>query len=204
MGWFWALSITIACGWPVVLAISNERASSRAHARRRLRAGGARPADGSVVTLTGTVRAIGPLLEAPLSGRGGVLYRSAGRLPRTEPVVEAQMVAFELHTAEGIVRVDGAWAELLLPPVPLAPRQLERERSFLVRGGLEIMDDADLATANFAELVLEPGHKISVHGLARIVLDPASSTERGYRDDGPRRITIIEPPAAPITIARVP
>jgi hypothetical protein len=53
---------------------------ARAQARKRLRSAPRELADGSVVTLTGVVRAKGETMTAPLSGRQAVAFASTARI----------------------------------------------------------------------------------------------------------------------------
>ncbi len=107
------------------------------------------------------------------------------------------MVPFELETAEGIVRIEGDAADVILPPLPVIPRDLERVRRFLAAHNVSA---EHAATAGIDEIAIEPGARITVQGLARVEADPASLGERGYREDAPTRVTLEPHPAHPLTI----
>lgn len=191
----------MASAWALKVGLRELRAArARAAARERLRAGATQIADRTVVTLTGTVRASAPdtLLEAPLSGRRVVYHRSVARMRLHDlTAVAAEMVPFELETAEGIVRIEGAAADVILPPLPVIPRDLERVRRFLAAHDVSA---EHAATAGIDEIAIEPGARITVQGLARVEVDPASLGERGYREDAPTRVTLEPHPAHPLTI----
>src|ERR1700733_9199370 len=82
---------------------------ARAAIRKRFQAGQSSLADNTVVTVTGTVRAIGDSLRAPLSGKPCVLHRSTARVLTSAGggVIAAhsrcEMVRFELETHAGKV-----------------------------------------------------------------------------------------------------
>jgi hypothetical protein len=191
----------MASAWALRVGRRELRAArARAAARERLRAGATQIADRTVVTVTGTVRASAPdaLLEAPLSGRRVVYHRSVVRMRLHDlTLVAAEMVPFELETAEGIVRIEGDAADVILPPLPVIPRDLERVRRFLAANN-ESTEHA--AAAGIDEIAIEPGARIAVQGLARVEVDPAGAGERGYREDAPTRVTLEPHPAHPLTI----
>ena len=191
----------MAAAWAVQLGVRKLRdARARAAARSRLRAGAKPIADCTLVTVTGTVRArdAGALLEAPLSGRRVVYHRSAARVPLHDfSATAVEMIPFELETADGIVHVEGDAAEVVLDPAPVTPRDLERVRRFLAVHGAS----AEHAfTAGVDEIAIEPGARISVHGLARIEADPSGAGERGYREGAPARVTLEPHAAHPLTL----
>jgi len=195
-------------------AIGNALWGPRARARKRLDAGTTTTiADREIVTLTGIVRALGELLEAPLSGKPCVLYAAFGRVYETTgptltrraqtnlvaTVTEVKLVPFELETPDGLVRIEGESAEIEIPPGPLIPRKIERERQFLLAHG----ESGELVRgAGFEELALAPGAKIRVQGMAIVELDPAGGGERGYREHAPRRIRLVAHENHPLTIGR--
>lgn len=192
-------------------AVGNALWGPRAQARRRLREGSAKLADREVVTLTGTVREAGDLLEAPLSGRRCVLYQAIGHVKELQSgdryaksigeIVEHEMVAFDLDIGDAVVRVEGNAAELELPPIPLMPRKLEREVGLFQRHGYQA---ALTRTSSCGEVVVVPGDRVAVQGMAIIELDPSSPDERGYRENAPRKIRLVAHEAHPLTIGRPP
>lgn len=177
----------------------------RARARKRLDRGQTVIQDGSVVTITGVVRPVGELLIAPLSGKPCVLYEATGRVfgKGGNPTVlvadigEARMTAFELETADGVVRVEGDRAETDIPTLVLFPRQLDREQAFMVAHD---QSPQYLRHSSFHEVRVEPGTKIRVQGMAIVELD-ASAPEGGYRD-GARRVKLVAHEQHPLTIGR--
>ncbi len=191
-------------------AIANALWGPRARARKRLDAGTRTTiADREIVTLTGVVRAIGELLEAPLTGLPCVLFEAVGRVygetvGRNARNVEAEvteqkLIPFELVTPEGVVRVEAEHAEVELPRIPCIPRKIDRERTFLLEHG----QSAEMIRyAGFDELRIVPGDKIRVQGMAIVELDPGDGAERGYREDAPRRIRLVPHAEHPLTIGR--
>ena len=161
---------------------------------RRLRSGSLTLADGAIVTVIGTIRETANLVEAPLSARQCVVVHATAELPEVdrtgagEYVVLATrlMVPFELDTPAGIVLVDGTHADVDIKPQSIPRRSLERERAFMVahKRGPEI---APVAT--FGEVVLVPGMRVAVHGVA--VIENVEHGERGYRDAPPTRTRIV-------------
>jgi hypothetical protein len=79
--------------------------------------------------------------------------------------------------------------------LPLIPRKLELEQSFLDRAGL----DAYARNAGFNECHVEVGAKIKVHGVSRSEL--ATAGETGFRE-APTQIRISGDDAHPLTIDR--
>jgi hypothetical protein len=96
---------------------------------------------------------------------------------------EAQAAPFRLRTPHGDLHVDTTAAELALVPSTLISRMEDREVAFLRRHGF---DAVRRATTGFDEILIVPGATITVRGLVRIEVDPASSAERGYRDELPQ------------------
>lgn len=191
-------------------AIGNALWGPRARARRRLDAGARTTiADREIVTLTGTVRAIGELLESPLTGTPCVIYEAVGRVYRTLPghnkraldaeVSEQKLIPFTLETAEGPVHVEADHAEIELPRLPCIPRRIERERAFLREHG---QSAEEIRIAGFDELRISPGDKIRVQGMAIVEQDPNGAGERGYRADAPQRIRLVAHADHPLTIGR--
>lgn len=194
-----ALLLLVALGKGLV-TVAGELRSDRGFikARLRLRGGAPRLADHEVVTVTGTVRVLGALLEAPLSGRLVVFHRTVARVSEIGVrVVACQMVEFELETDDGVVRVLGDTADTAFLPTPVIPRQLPRVQRFLRENGLA---SEYAAGAGTDEVVIEPGTRISVHGVARVELDLASTGERGFREAAPARMTLAAHPDHPLTL----
>ena len=172
----------------------------RAAKRARLRAGSFTLAHGEIVTVVGTIRETQELVESPLSARRGVFVYARAELPEVGPqakLEETRMVPFELDTQHGIVFVDGTGADFTLKPKAPAPRSAERERAFVATHGRGV-EVANVAT--YRELVLEPGMRVAVVGVAQIA--EALEDERGYRDPVGTKIRLVRPPNAPITIGQ--
>jgi hypothetical protein len=189
-------------------AVVNAFWGPRARARRRLdRARRTTIADREIVTLTGVVRAVGEPLTAPVSGKPCVVYEASARVYGDDArhntrdllgeFAEARMLAFDLETDGGLVRVEGENAELELSPVPIIPRKLDRELAFLRANG---WSSEQLRNAGFDEVRVEPGDKIRVQGMAIVELDP-SAPEGGYRD-GSRKVRLVAHEGHPLTIGR--
>ncbi len=191
-------------------AIGNALWGPRARARKRLDAAKRTTiADREIVTLTGTVRSLGEMLEAPLTGTACVLYEAVGRIYSGDAhrnsrdldaeVVEQKLVPFGLETAEGMVLVECETAEVELPHLPCIPRKIDRERAFLLERG---QSAEQIRYAAFDELRIIPGDKIRVQGMVIIEQDPTATDERGYREDAPRRIRLVPHAEHPLTIGR--
>jgi hypothetical protein len=143
--------------------------------RRAAAAGSGRLAEGAVVTLTGTVRAVGDPLIAPLSARTCVLYESFANMWRLgeqgikaldAQLADKKMVPFALETSLGTVLVDSAVAELELLPRPVFPRRVEREAAFLRAHG---HDAKYVHSTDFEEITIDPGALVAVQGIVLIV-----------------------------------
>jgi hypothetical protein len=206
--YFWIKGAVALVVGVAALAKAIRAVEQRAGARQRMRSGQRTIADRAVVTLRGTVRVFAEPLIAPLSGTPCVLHRSAARvyttgrgLGRVYRVVDGEYVSVEmaefiLDTREGPVIVSGTEAEVTMRPGAIVPRQLAREAAFLRSAG----DGSDPRTAAFDEVVIQPGAKIEVHGVAQIEVDDAANGERGYRD-APTKTRIVGDAAHPLTIA---
>jgi hypothetical protein len=189
-----------------VSALANALWGPRARARRRLRAGVRALADGEVVTLVGKVRApTAALLTAPLSGRTCVgfeslvgAYEGTGLARRLKPrFAVREFVPFELETKHGCVFVDAtSEISVALPPAPVIPRSLERERQFLA----EHAAAQQLKESAFEEVCVLDGDVVAVQGIAMIE-QVADARERGYRDVA-MRARLVAHPNHPLTIGK--
>jgi hypothetical protein len=188
-------AVTIALLGAGVVGLS--RALGRAEVRRRMREAPQHLADHSVVTLTGTVKLVGEPLVAPLSGTRCVLHRSSARTfsqgREMETFTVCELAPFLLETRDGDVLVDGDTADIPDRGRPLIPRKIEREQEFLLAHG--ILTEA--RSAGFDEIVIVPGAKISVHGVARVEVDARSAAS--YRDT-PTRVRLVGDAQHPLTI----
>lgn len=191
----------------VIGAIATLLWGPHARARRRLREGTAAIADRELVTLTGTVHALGEPLVAPLSGKSCVAYEASARVAyaqldatgSNEDVLEARaMQPFALLLASGErVLVDGDRAELAARPAPVIPRVIEHERDFLAARDI---DARYLQSTRFEEAIVEPGARVRVQGMAIVESDDSATTETGYRDMAPRRVRVVAHANHPLTI----
>jgi hypothetical protein len=135
---------------------------------------GPRLTDGAIVTVTGTVRAIGKPLVSPLSARSCVLYEAYANIYETSEhahrslagqIFDRKMVPFELETSLGTITIDDVEAELELLPRPVFPKRVEREVAFLREHGRA---PALAHTTGFEETTIDPGALIAVRGEVRI------------------------------------
>lgn len=201
MGWVLVVSLV---GLTVLRAIGPWR--RRSAIEKRLASGSRTIADRASVTLVGSIRAVGDeRLEAPLSGRRGVVIYAHAELPEVDTHVgstenvtltTARMIPFELETDAGRVLVDGTDVALAISPLRVPGRSADRERAFVIAHGRG-PDAASVAA--FRELVLTPGMRISVHGMA-IIEAVDTRAERGYRDAPPTRTRLVAPADHPISI----
>jgi hypothetical protein len=160
--------------------------------------------DGELVTIAGTVRPTGALLEAPLSGRACVYHRSHARLfasnaahsTLAEPV-ELAAAPFVVDTPRGAVRVDERDFELALPPTMVVARNTPGQRAFIARH-----TELAGATGSFNEVVIEPGARVTLRGMVQLEHDGASIEERGYRDRAPTVARLVPAGAAPVKLLR--
>lgn len=171
----------------------------RARARKRLAAGTSKIEDNTIVTLTGTVRAI-ETLRAPLTGVDCVAYVAAGKILGGRhdpdiPMATQEMVPFELVTSDGVVRVEVGTVEIVHPLLPMIPRKVDLEAKFLVAHGFAA---ANVRNSGFEQAVIVEGDKIRVQGLALVEHAPPSDAS-GYRDTE-RRIRLVAHGAHPLTI----
>jgi hypothetical protein len=205
VGWFAVVAVVVVS---LVYGQLFAASSRRAKITRKLRSGSPVLADRTMVTLTGTIRATGELLEAPLSGRRCVIVHACAELPELDPrhgtgenvmLTTRLMMPFELETADGIVLVEGTAADLELKPARIVPRSIDRERAFVVAHGRGI-EVARVAT--FREVAVTPGMRVAVHGLALVEAAPDQVGERGYRDAVPTRARLVAHPEYPLAIGK--
>lgn len=162
----------------------------RAVLRRRRLVRSPRLADGEVVTVAGVVRALGPPIEAPLSGRSCVLHRSRIRVFTPKPLDRSETagVAFVVETKQGIVRIATDTTQLAMAPLTVVDRASPRQLAFRQRHGIAV----DVPVA-FDEIVVPPGAKVMVRGIVRAEPDEDPTAERGYRDNAPTALHLAEP-----------
>lgn len=197
---WWKLVLVGLAGLVALGKVLNDGAK-RAAARDRMRGGQKELADNTAVTLTGTVKLVGEPLIAPLSGTPCVCHRSTVRVLATRssqvsegPVVTRHaMIPFTLVTGEGEVLVDGEHAEIAVRPAPIIPRKVDREIAFMREAGVEVGPRG----LGSDEIVITPGMKIAVHGVARIEIVPEGET--AFREAG-RKVHLVAHGRHPITI----
>jgi hypothetical protein len=202
MGWAWVIAVVV--GLPLSYLIGPWR--RRSAIEKRIASGSRTIADRTSVTVVGTIRVgANDLLQAPLSGRRGVIVYAHAELPEVDgrvgstenvTLVTKRMQPFELDTDAGVVLVDGTELDLAIDPLRVPRRSAEREREFVTSHG---RGDSVAAVATFRELVITPGMCIAVHGMA-IIDTSEQGTERGYRDAPPARIRIVAPADSRIAI----
>ncbi|HEU0033543.1 MAG TPA: hypothetical protein VFQ53_23085 [Kofleriaceae bacterium] len=162
--------------------------------------------EGELVTVTGTVRAIGAPLVAPLSGAACVAHESraqvfAGR-SSTDLIAEPsarELAAFELATSDGTIVVTAEAAILDGAParIPGISRSTPREVAFLAQHRIPA-DRHD--AAYFHELVVRVGDVARVQGVVAFDVDPANPGERGYREAAPHRYRLVGSAKQPVKI----
>lgn len=167
--------------------------------------------EGTYVKLTGVVRVLGNPLVAPLSRQPCVAYRSRAYelrqsyrspFPVGQPIdyQTVRIQAFALvRPNERDVHVEGTFAELDLAPVRLAIDRARMQAFFrahrvIATGGCGHLD----------ETVVRDGDRVTIAGTLVAELDIASTTdERGFRDDGPRRLVLLGDAEHPLVIGAV-
>ncbi len=188
-----------------------ERRSARRELARHPPLGTQTP-DGTVVRVTGVVRVRDTLIVAPLSGVECVAARArvtSGNWQTRRALKPREwfaIVSFVLErAAEPPILVEGVHAKL-----DLAPERLERAK----RGSpelarreqlmLQLGDRQALATrADFEEVVVRPGMRVSIAGLMMLALPdapPASGNELGFRDQAPSTLRLVGNATHPLVI----
>lgn len=200
MGW----ALYIAAAWLIGSAFYG-RAWRRRKLQKRLNAGLV-AGEGHAVTVIGRILETDKLVEAPLSGKKGVLIVTTAELPEfgedSLPVELKSTVAVPFHVdspAHGIVRVEGAAFDTPMIGVAPKPRDRSREEAFMVSRGRG--PTAALA-ATFRELVFTPGMHVAVYGAKLVEED--QQAERGYRDNAPLRTKLIAPEGHHLAIGEPP
>jgi hypothetical protein len=195
--------LLIALGAAVLGALALVVAVPRWRGRREI-ARSPPLVDGELVTIAGTVRALGALIEEPLAGRACVYHRTRARLFATgssaqavaEPI-EIAAAAFVVDTPRGAIRVEEAALELELPPSSVVALATPGQLSFLARHGAA----ADVVPM-LDEIVIAPSDRITLRGVVELVSDPQGADERGYRDRGPVVARLVSTATSPITLLR--
>ena len=193
----WKLAIAAVVGlFALVGAIST--ALERSATRRKMLSAQREIADNTAVTLIGTVKLLGEPMIAPLSGKPCVFHCSIARILAERqgderPIVVAQaMIPFVLVTREGDVIVEGSNADVPLRPGAIVPRKADREVEFLRANGHVV----PARRIGSEEVLITPGMKIAVHGVARIEMTPG---EAQFRETA-RQVKLVAHPNHPITL----
>jgi len=160
----------------------------RVRARRRVAAGGRTLEDNALVTLTGTVHPLAPLLAAPLTARPCIAHRTRARVydpnarsqgrPPVTTHTRSELVRFELRSSAGNIVVDGDRFELDMRLREIRRRYIAREQAFLQGTGLPYHPDS----VTCDQAIVAPGQTITVHGVVRVEVATAGAGETGFRD----------------------
>ena len=208
--WFGAIVSTIAL---MTTAAAVGRSRRRARIRRAL---GGTPRllsdgrEGTAVRITGTVKALDKPLLAPLSRMPCVAYKTRAEqlrqalgspFPRGQPL-DYQTVAIQpfalVRRHERDVIVEGTYAELDLPAVPLALDRASEQAFFRAHNVI-----ATGGAGHFEETVVQDGMVVSIAGTLVSEVDPeAVGDERGFRDEQARRNRLVGDGPHPLVIGR--
>jgi len=189
--------------WVVIALLAIGAAGSVVIAvlRKRRLARSAKLTEGEHVTVSGTVKSVGTVLEAPLSGRRCVSHQSRARVVLHDRLVgepsETETVPFVVETKHGSVQVEGELVHRELAET-VVDTGSDRLRSFLDKHAAPKQ-----ASASYSEVVVEPGAKVTIKGIVALERDHASTDERGYRDDAPTTIKLVGTTAKPITVLKI-
>jgi hypothetical protein len=161
--------------------------------RRRALANTPALADGELLTIAGVVRPAASTIEASLSGKPCVVHRSRARVfSKTNELLgepaDRDAVPFIVETKQGLVHVDPNNIELEVVPSTVVDEATPRQKAFRSRHAV-----AAETSAQFDEIIVEPGAKISLRGRISVERDAASTAERGYRDDAPTKVRLVSP-----------
>ncbi len=172
----------------------------RSTLRGRLRAGSRTIEHRALVTVVGTIRETDTLVDSPISTKRGVVVHAQAELPEMGPdgpviLKTRRMTPFELDTMHGVILVDGTEVDIVMKLPTVAKRSPNLERAFVIAHG---RGETIANVATFRELVLGPGARITVHGVAMV--EDQIDAERGYRDAAPTRTRIVAAEKYPITI----
>lgn len=168
-------------------------------ARRRRLARSPQLREGTRVTISGVVQAPATL-EAALSGRPCVMYRSRARVLVHERLIseprEVDIAPFVVATRHGEIRVDVR--ELALEVAPERIVDPAGTLAFRARHAIPAR-----AAAAFDEIAIEPGAKVTLCGVVAIERDLAARGERGYRDDAPTTLHLVGLPTKPVALLKL-
>ncbi len=180
--------VVVAAGSAAIAA--GRKLLERRRARRALREKPALDAtspDGTEVRVTGVVRITGETLEAPLSGRPCVVFRSRVYLHRgitgraRVPHEHLRMVSFAVERDDGsLVTIEGKHVLLDLDPLKkLRPDDTRRYQLGFTLG----LSARALRAANYEEVVVEEGARVAIAGLMmKDLAEAPPMEERAFRD----------------------
>ena len=196
--WFWVAIGAIAAFGGRISWVAVQRAWEPGSGRKRLLAEQSLARElpeGRSARVTGVVRPSADLLEAPLSGRRCVAFRTRvdvrmwliRRMINNVPgIVERSEVRdFEIECDDGaVVTIAGSHVLLDLDPLVLPPLNDPRRAAFLREHRIH----APIPPDDFEEVVVEPGARVTVAG--QLLLDgaaPQPGQELGFREHAHHR-----------------
>ena len=154
---------------------SKQQVSGALYNQPELTAGAA---DGSLARVGGTVVATTNLLMSPLAQRQCVMYWTRIITASGENKDRIQFVPFAIDRgAEGTVQIDATFAQMNLSPIAI-PQNGAVLEAFAMAMGLTVRD---AGTAQFYEIVIEPGQRVTVAGT--VMIDGGGGAQ-GYRGSG--------------------
>ncbi len=165
--------------------------------------------EGTIMRLTGTVRALEPLLTSPLSRQPCVAYRARAvdlrqalgtpfpfGQPTSYQTVKIQSFAI-VRPNEPEVVVEASYAEFDLPFVKLQLSARDEQAFFFAHKVI-----ATGGAGHFDEVVVADGDPITIAGTLVRELDTEAHDERGFRDGPPRKLQLVGDGPHPIVIGR--
>ncbi len=163
--------------------------------------------EGSEVRVTGVVRVLDETLEAPLSGRRCVVFRSRvyakRRMARVviHPQESLRMVTFLVERADGSrVTVDGKHVLLDLDPIKVPADQARRTQLALGLG----LGIKELRGAHYEEVLVEEGMRVSIAGLMmKDVVDAPPTTELAFRETAAPALRIAGNATHPLVVGAI-
>jgi hypothetical protein len=198
-----ALALLLLAGAGATTALRSwrqRRARKRARAQLRARPPlDASTPDGSVVRVTGTVRALATL-ASPLEGTPCVVFRASvdAQVGGLREVVQLTPFVLE-RDGEPPVLVDGTHALFDLSPARVHVADRLRVEQFLARFGMTVANEIP----RLEELVITAGQRISVAGLVMHDIPDAPTTdERGFREHARPQLRIAGNAEHPLAIGR--
>jgi hypothetical protein len=121
------------------------------------------------------------------------------RRERQQPFIERDRLVWAIAGDQLLVEGDRARAIPALLGHSLA-RVIDQDLAHVARRDREEVH-AISAVATFREIVLTPGMRVAIHGVAMVdVVDQGG--ERGYRDSAPTRTRLVAHPDYPIAIGK--